>query len=123
MRKKILIADDQEEILKMLEQSLRQNNYSVVAVSRGRDALRMANLDKPDLVLLDIAMPDMDGYAIASDLRNNKSLKDVPIIFLTGKELESAGIEKRIQDLGAYDYITKPCDLQDLLAKIKKSIG
>jgi len=68
-------------------------------------------------------MPDMDGYAVAHALHQDKELENVPILFLTGKELERRGIEKRIEELGAYDYLMKPCALEDLTAKIKEIIG
>lgn len=121
--KKILIVDDEKEVLDILEKKFRENNYFVTAVSRGQDAINTCKLEKPDLILLDIAMPDMDGYTIAATLREDKSLKDIPIVFVTGKELEHRGIQERVSGLGAYDYITKPCSFQDLLAKIKEIVG
>jgi CheY-like chemotaxis protein len=121
--KKILIADDDEEVLKLLSERLRKNNYYVTAVSKGQDAVDRCRLDKPDLVLLDIAMPDMDGYAIASALREDNLLSDIPIIFVTGKDLEHKGIQERVARLGIYDYIMKPCSFQELLKKIQGFIG
>jgi CheY-like chemotaxis protein len=121
--KKILIVDDEEEVLKLLSERLRQKNYYVTAVSRGEDAIARCRMDKPDLILLDIAMPDMDGYTIASALREDKLFRDIPIIFVTGKELEHKGIQERIEQLGVYDYIMKPCSFQELLTKIQGFIG
>lgn len=121
--KKILVVDDEVEVLRLLEERLRKSDFLVTAVSRGKDALNKAKLDKPDLILLDIAMPDMDGYTIASNLRGDKDLRDVPIIFITGKDLEHKSIQERVGQLGAYDYIMKPCSLQDLLAKVNGILG
>jgi two-component system alkaline phosphatase synthesis response regulator PhoP len=123
MQKKILIVDDEEDVLKILEKKLKENNYSCLTASRGQEALNLCKLDKPDLILLDIALPDMDGYTIAAMLRKDKAMKDVSIIFVTGKELEPKGIRERIKELGAYDYISKPCSFQDILDKIKAALG
>ena len=122
MPKKILIADDELEALSILEKKLKQSGYCCTAASKGEEALKMAKLDKPDLVILDIAMPDMDGYTIASRMKEDNALKDVPILFVTGKELEPKGIEERVENLGAFGYITKPCTFQEMLDKIKEFI-
>jgi DNA-binding response OmpR family regulator len=123
VEKKILIADDEEDIVNVLEKKFQASGYSVRTALKGRDAVEICKKDKPDLVLLDIVMPDMDGYSVAMALRGTNLLIDVPIIFMTGKELEQSGIEKRISELNAYDFITKPCSFEDLLAKIKEIIG
>lgn len=121
-QKKILIADDEAEVLEIIEKRLRESGYSVKAVSNGKDALDACKLEKFDLLLLDIAMPDMDGYTVAENLRQDKLLKDIPIIFLTGKDLEHEGMQKRIEELGAKDFINKPCKFEDILIKIKEAI-
>ena len=121
--KKILIADDEQDALGVLEKKLTQHGYSVTAVTNATDALRCAQQDKPDLMLLDIVMPDMDGYALASALKQDGALKGVPIIFITGQDLLPKGIEKRMAELGAYNYIMKPCAFEDILAKVKAALG
>lgn len=118
--KKILIADDEQDVLNVLTKKLVQKNFLVTAVSRGKDAIEKCKLDKPDVILLDIVMPDMDGYEVASAIREEEGLKDVPIIFLTGKELEHTGIERRVEDIGAYDYLIKPCTFDEIVNKIKE---
>ncbi|MFH1202060.1 MAG: response regulator [Candidatus Omnitrophota bacterium] len=120
---KILIADDNKEALGILEKRLKQNNYSVLAVTSAKEVLRLAQSDKPDLMLLDIVMPDMDSYTLVAALKKDRSLADIPIIFITGKELLPQGIEKRISELGVSDYIMKPCSFEDILEKIKKILG
>lgn len=117
--KKILIADDEKEALEILEKRLKQNNYAVFTAASGAEVIRSAQSEKPDLMLLDIVMPDMDGYALVTALKKDKSLRDIPIIFITGKDLLPKGIEDRISDLGAHDYIMKPCTFEDILIKIK----
>jgi len=66
-------------------------------------------------------MPDMDGYEIASNIRDNSALKNISIIFMTGKDLDSKGIQERVSKLGAYGYISKPFDFQDILEKINET--
>lgn len=123
-QKKILFADDEEDILSVISVKLRKNNYSVIAVSRGKDVIDSCKTNKPDLILLDIAIPDIDGYAVASALKEDKSAKAIPIIFLTGKELKPEGILERIEQLGGpCDYMVKPFSFDDLLEKIKEVIG
>lgn len=122
-QKKIVFADDEEDILNVLSGKLRKNNYFVIALARGKDVLENCRINKPDLILLDIAMPDIDGYAVASALREDKATKTIPIIFLTGKELRPQGILERVEQLGAYDFITKPFTFEELLEKIKEVIG
>ena len=120
--KKILIVDDEKEALAILERKLKEADYLISAVASGKEAIEVSKLFKPDLILLDIAMPDIDGYTVASALRQDKLLKDVPIIFVTGKELELKGIKERLLEIGICDYITKPCTFDDILKKIKECI-
>jgi CheY-like chemotaxis protein len=121
--KKILIVDDEKDTLYILEKKLKENNYIVFAATNGKDAIEFSKRENPDLILLDIAMPDMDGYTIASALRKEKLLKDVPIIFVTGKELEFKSMEERLSQFGVCDYIVKPCRFEDILRKVNGFIG
>jgi two-component system response regulator VicR len=121
--KKILIADDEQEILEILEKKLKQNGYEVISFSKGKDAVEGSKLHKPDLIILDIAMPEMDGYNVALALREEEVSKSAPIIFMTAKELEYSGIQKRLAEISYCDFIAKPCVFEDLLAKVKKMIG
>jgi twitching motility two-component system response regulator PilH len=122
-QKKIIFADDEEDILNVLSGKLRKNNYFVVALAKGKDVIDSCKINKPDLILLDIAMPDIDGYAVASALREDKVTRAIPIIFLTGKELKPEGVFERIEQLGACDYMVKPFSFESLLTKIKETIG
>lgn len=121
--KKILIADDEPDVLSILEKKLKQNNYDCLALSKGKEILPNCQSFKPDLLILDIVMPDADGYLVAYSLRENKIFKNIPIIFMTGKELNYSGIMQRISKLGLCDFIAKPCTFEDLLEKVKKLIG
>jgi CheY-like chemotaxis protein len=122
-QKNIVIADDNPEVVRMLSDSLRAHGYAVTGVLHGKEVLELCRAQKADLVILDIAIPDMDGYSVAQALRNDKELEDIPIVFLTGVDLVYRGIEKRMEQLDVHDYFMKPCRLEDLAIKVKGIIG
>ena len=121
--KRILIVDDEKEIGELIKKKLEQNKYEAKTALSGKEALDICKSTKLDLVLLDIAMPDMDGYQFCEQLRGDAEIKNIPILFLTGKEFDPKGIIKRYKELGACGYITKPSTFEDLLEKIKEVIG
>lgn len=115
--KKILIVDDESSIVLALESLLKVNNYEVEKSYNGKDGLVMVKNFKPDLILLDVMMPFIDGFEFSSIIRKDKNLGDTKIIFLTAKgELsdKNDGYKK-----GCDDYIVKPFSTEDLLFKIK----
>ncbi len=112
--KKILIVDDDAALVKVLSLSLEREGFEVVAALSGAEALRKAYESRPDLVILDIMMPHMDGWTTCRRLRE---IADMPIIMLTAKGDESDIV--RGLDLGADDYITKPCSSEELKARIR----
>jgi DNA-binding response OmpR family regulator len=114
MSKKILVIDDKKELRTMLKQYLTQEGFEVIAASDGREALFIARQEKPDLILLDLMMPEMGGYEF---LRLYGREADTPVIILTAKLEENdkvLGLE-----LGADDYITKPFSLRELTARVR----
>ncbi len=104
-RKKILVVDDSAENIDMLV-SLLKEDYRVAAAKNGHKALQMASNNPPDLVLLDIKMPEMDGYEVCRHLKSTESTKKIPVIFVTA--LSEAMDEVKAFNTGAADYITKP---------------
>ena len=116
MKKKILIVDDEEDILHFLELVLREKGYQVATASSGHEALTRAQMEKPDLILLDIMMPQMDGWEVLKLLRIDDETADIPVAMLSAR----TEAKDRVQGLqeGAVDYICKPFSLQELLAKI-----
>ena len=116
MKKKILVVDDEEDILHFLELVLREKGYEVATASSGHEALTRAQLVRPDLILLDIMMPQMDGWEVLKLLRVDEGTSDIPVAMLSAR----TEAKDRVQGLqeGAVDYICKPFSLQDLLAKI-----
>ncbi|MDM8535393.1 hybrid sensor histidine kinase/response regulator [Desulfobacterales bacterium HSG17] len=113
----ILIVDDNPQNLQILGQFLKQNNYNVAAAVDGKPALEMIASRKPDLVLLDIMMPIMDGIETCRQIKANPETNDIPVIFLTAK-VETDDIVKGFE-IGAADYVTKPFNTYELLARIK----
>jgi len=117
--KKILVVDDAEINVEVLLELLSEE-YDVMAALDGEMALEIASEDEPDLILLDIMMPKMDGFEVCRKLKVNSTTKDIPIIFITAKVDEDA-IEKAY-DLGGTDYVTKPFKPKELLARVKKEL-
>ena len=116
MKKKILVVDDEDDILQFLELVLREKGYDVVTAAGGQDALTRAQIEKPDLVLLDIMMPQMDGWEVLKLLRVDDETSQIPVAMLSAR----TEAKDRVQGLqeGAIDYICKPFALQELLDKI-----
>jgi diguanylate cyclase (GGDEF)-like protein len=116
--KTILIVDDTVTNLDILADLL--HNFDVIDALSGKDALQIVNEEKIDLILLDIMMPEMDGYDVCKKLKENPKTKKIPVIFITAITDES-NLEYAY-DLGASDYITKPFKPKELLAKVKREL-
>ncbi len=117
----ILMVDDNSQNLKVAGNILKKNGYTTAAAKSGRQALQFVNLEKPDLILLDIMMPEMDGYQVCTHLKANSETADIPIIFLSASVAvkdEAYGLE-----LGAVDYISKPISSPRLLARVKTHLA
>jgi len=115
---KILVIDDDQTLLHLLSQYLRESAFEVVEASNGPTGLRLAYAEKPDLVLLDVMLPGMDGWEVCARLRE---LTDLPIIMLTAKTSEDDKL--RGFRLGVDDYVTKPFSFAELVARIQAVIG
>jgi DNA-binding response OmpR family regulator len=113
---KILIADDEPNILLSLEFLMRKSGYDVFIARNGSEAMEIINRDKPQLVVLDIMMPDIDGYQICSYIKSNSELADCKVVFLSAKAKES-DIKKGLE-IGADAYLTKPFSTRVLMQKI-----
>ncbi len=114
MARKILVVDDTRNVQLMLSDFLSGQDFEVLIASDGREALELAAAAHPDLILLDIMMPQMDGYQFISQLRRSSS---TPVIMITARQQEADII--RGFDLGADDYITKPFRLRELLVRMR----
>ena len=118
IKQNILIVEDDVDVAEMLDAYFRVKGYEVSTVNWGEDTFEACRKNRPDLILLDIRLPDIDGYEVARRLRDTRRTKDVPIIFLTEKRSRSDKLQGL--ELGAEDYITKPFDIQELTVKSKK---
>ncbi|MEI7528167.1 MAG: response regulator transcription factor [Elusimicrobiota bacterium] len=120
-RKRILIADDDPDICDLLESYFRKAGYAVTITVNGKEALQKAEAEKFDLVLLDVMMPYIDGYHVASEISSRGGADAPKIVIMTSRDIASErGI---IQLSGACDALQKPFTLQELGAKIKTALG
>lgn len=119
--KKILVVDDDPYILMSLEFLMKKNGYDVMVARNGTEALDIVEKQLPHLVLLDIMMPDVDGYEICKHIKASKKLKDAKVVFMSAKSKE-ADIKKGY-DLGASLYITKPFSTREMMKQIKELIA
>ena len=113
----ILIIEDEEHIVELIKFNLESNGYKVSYAFNGRDGIKRVEMEKPDLVLLDLMLPEVDGIDVCNRIKNNRELKQIPIIMLTAKSSETdkiIGLE-----IGADDYMTKPFSIRELLTRIK----
>jgi len=115
-RPKILFVDDEADLVSTVECRLKWSDFDVVTASNGKEGLDKAASEKPNLILLDTAMPVMNGYEMLEHLRKNPQLKDIPVIMLTAM-CEAQDIAKA-SSYGIADYITKPFDFTELMEKI-----
>ena len=113
----VLVVDDEEHIVELLKFNLENTGYKVITANNGNDAISLAKENKPDLVLLDLMLPGMDGFDVCKEIKRNAETRKTAIIMLTakGEEFDKIlGLE-----LGADDYITKPFSIRELLARVK----
>ncbi|MFN8382818.1 MAG: response regulator [Anaerolineales bacterium] len=119
-KSKILIVEDDLDVAEMLNAYFRVQGYEVFTVNWGEDGVRSSQQDHPDLVILDIRLPDIDGYEVARRLRSDRRTSDIPIIFLTEKRDRSDRLQGL--EIGADDYITKPFDVQELRLRVRNAL-
>ncbi|MGW8250004.1 MAG: response regulator [Anaerolineales bacterium] len=116
----ILVVEDDTDVADMLSAYFHIQGYQVEAVNEGEAALDACRTSRPDLIILDIRLPDIDGYEVASRLRSNRRMDDIPIIFLTEKRNRADRLQGL--ELGADDYITKPFDIQELRLRVRNAL-
>jgi signal transduction histidine kinase len=117
-RSKILAVDDAPDNLVLLNKLLKRQGFDVVNASSGRECLSKSLSDHPDLIILDVAMPEMDGFETLKHLRENELTKSVPVIILTANSKDAKSIEEGFA-LGADEYLTKPIEQDELIARVR----
>ncbi|WP_022664830.1 response regulator [Desulfospira joergensenii] len=117
LKETILIVDDEEDIIELIKYNLKSEGYNILTAITGEEAIKISKQARPDLMVLDLMLPGIDGLEVTRYLRNNGETKDMPIVMLTAKGEESdvvTGLE-----LGANDYISKPFSPRELTARIR----
>ena len=122
-KKKILMIDDELDLVNLVKMRLELHNYAVVPLYTSKRAIEITEREQPDIILLDIMMPDMDGYQVCKALKSNDKTKHIPIILFTAKVDEAEKMSEKYRDIGAIDYIAKPFDPSILLEKVNKLVG
>ena len=121
VKPKILVVDDEPEAVELVEFNLKQSGYAVMTADDGAEALKKARAQTPDLIVLDVMLPEMDGFEICKSLRLDTTTAKIPIIMLTAKAAE---IDRVLGlELGADDYLTKPFSPRELMQRIKKILS
>ena len=119
--KKILFIEDEPDMVAVMEPRLERAGFKMISAPGGVQGLRAAIDEKPDLILLDILMPQMDGYETCERLKKDPQTKDIPVIIVTA--VESKGLADNCKFIGADDYIRKPYQFEELLLKMNKIFG
>lgn len=117
MQRKILFVDDDQSLVSMMNKIFRRKNYDFYSAGTGEEALHTASAITPEIIVLDIALPDTNGFQVCKQLKQNKETAKIPVIMITGKHFTE---EDRVQGLevGADDFISKPVNPDELLARI-----
>ncbi len=121
LKKRILVIDDEPAIVMILGARLKSMGYETLGAPNGSEGLRRAEADCPDLILLDVLMPVMDGFECLARLRENAATRGIPVLMLTAMA-QTADRDRAFQ-LGAQEYITKPFVAADLAAKVRDLLG
>ena len=117
----VYVCDDTEQIRRLIRVNLELEGYDVLTAHHGEEAFEIASRELPDLVILDIMMPRLDGYQTCQKLKAQPSTEDIPVVFLSAKA-QASDIEKG-KSFGVSDYLTKPFDPNDLLDVVERLVG
>ena len=118
---KILYVEDNEDNVYMLSRRLKRKGFEIVIAVDGEQGVEMASSEKPDLILMDLSLPKMDGWTATKRIKSNNDLKSIPIIALSAHAMEEH--KQRAIESGCNDYDTKPVDIDRLLSKIEAQLG
>ncbi len=119
--KNILVVEDVEDHLEIVKLILEQHNYSIITAANGKEGLLSAQKNKPSLILLDVMLPEMNGYEVCKAIRADENIKATPVIMLSVRS-NPEDIEAGYA-AGANEYMTKPFNLEELIKKVKKHLG
>lgn len=119
MQKKMLFIDDNEELADIMQLIFERRSFEFYSTELGKEGIKMAEDVEPDVIILDIGLPDIEGFDVCKKIKENKRGERVPIIFITGKYFSEGDKEKGLK-LGAEDFLIKPFDPDKLIARINK---
>ena len=120
-KKKVLIVDDEKQLVSLVSLHMDMSGYEVLSASNGKKALNIIEKENPDLVVLDLMLPEMDGWEVCRQLRAEPKTKDIPVIMLTAR----SGTDDKVKgfECGADDYVTKPFSPRELVARVKRVLA
>ncbi|MDP8263207.1 MAG: response regulator transcription factor [Candidatus Ancaeobacter aquaticus] len=118
MAKKVVIIEDDSNLLKVMESRITSEGYDVAICNEGTDIIEKLKTEQPDIVVMDIMLPGMDGYTLVRTIRGHKQFSGIPVIMISGKVYEDGAVIA--EEIGADAFILKPFDLHVLLSKIKE---
>ena len=122
-KKTVLLVDDERDIVELTRLRILSMGYNVIVACDGEEAIEKVRKERPDLVLLDVKMPKLDGYQVCKIVKSDPELKNIPIILFTASSRHVMELSDRALELGAASCIKKPFDSKELLEQIKKLIG
>ena len=120
-KKKILIVDDEKQLVSLVSLHMKMSGYEVLSAKDGEEALAIAKEEVPDLIILDLMLPKIDGWEVCKRLRAESKIGDIPVIMLTARS--EAGDKLRGFECGADDYVTKPFSPRELVARVKRVLA
>ena len=119
--KKILIVDDQIEVRELVQVTLEIGNYQILSAENGQQAIEIARVEHPDIILMDIMMPQIDGFEVCSRLKAGELTRTIPVLMVTALDDPQARVNG--MRVGAADFITKPVDARDLFARVVRLLS
>jgi DNA-binding response OmpR family regulator len=117
--KRVLVVDDDPVVIRLVKELLKSQGYQVESARDGIDAMVMVKKEKPDLIVLDIMMPELNGYDVLRTLKFTDEYKEIPVLLLTAREQE---LDKRIGEMMGIDYLQKPVNREAFIEKINKAL-
>jgi len=118
---KVLVIDDEQNLLKLARANLSARGYQVLTAPSGEKGLKLARLEHPDLILLDLMLPGISGWEVLMSLKAERRLKKIPVVILTAAE--QRGEENKMRSMRASGYLIKPFSVDQLLQQVKKTLG
>ncbi|MBU1147690.1 MAG: response regulator [Candidatus Omnitrophica bacterium] len=120
-KKRVLVVDDDRDLIKMLKLRIEAEGFEFMSAEDGETMLKVMETKKPDVVILDIMLPKVDGYTALREMRKKEEFKDIPVIILSAKEKRKVGDLFALEDIAF--FVEKPYDTRDLMQKIKSAIS